>query len=172
MPNTITHGIIPYALASLFTKNKILRWIAFIGGVFPDLDGIPILFDSNLYYQIHHELLHPPIIGFAIALPVALIINRLYGIKVWKSYLAFSLAYTFHAVTDVFFTNWYVKLFWPFSQEKFSYPIFINFNFILAIGIAIWLSFKIYKFMIEKRGIKKEILKLLPKEFIKNGKSK
>lgn len=172
MPNTIPHGIIPYALASLFTKNKVLRWAAFVGGVFPDLDGIPILFDVNLYNQLHRELLHAPIIGFVIALPTALIIKRLYGIKIWKSYLAFSLAYSLHAVTDVFFTKLYVKLLSPFSQEKFSYPIFVNFNLLLALCIAVWLFFKIYKFMIEKRSLKKEIIELLPKEFAKHKSKK
>lgn len=124
MPNTMSHRVIPYVLASIFTKNKIIRWIALAGDMFLDLDGIPIFFNTNLYYQIHHELLHAPIIGFVIALPVALIVKRLYGIKFWKSYLAFSLAYTLHSIIDVFFTNWYVKLLWPFSGEKFSHPVF------------------------------------------------
>lgn len=81
MPNTMSHRVIPYVLASIFTKNKIIRWIALAGDMFLDLDGIPIFFNTNLYYQIHHELLHAPIIGFVIALPVALIVKRLYGIK-------------------------------------------------------------------------------------------
>jgi membrane-bound metal-dependent hydrolase YbcI (DUF457 family) len=161
MPNTIFHGIIPYALASIFTKNKVIRWIALAGGMFPDLDGAPILFNTDLYYQLHHELLHAPGLGFVIALPVSLIAKRLYGIKFWKSYLAFSLAYLLHSITDVFFTNWYVKLLWPFSQEKFSYPIFLNFNFVLGILAAFFIFYKIFKFMAEKRSFKGETKKLL-----------
>lgn len=167
MPNTITHGIISYSLISVFTKNKILRIIAFFGGMFPDLDGLPILFDMNLYYQLHHELLHAPIIGFVIALPIALAINYFYKIKFWKVYLAFSFGYLLHSITDVFFTNWYVKLLLPFSQEKFSYPIFFDLNFILAIIISIWIFFKVYFFIKEKKRIKTEILNLLPKNFLK-----
>ncbi|HPM85830.1 MAG: metal-dependent hydrolase [Candidatus ainarchaeum sp.] len=166
MPNTIIHGIIPYILASVFTENKILKWIALIGGMFPDLDGIPILFDTNLYYQIHHELLHPPFIGFVIALPVALIVKKLYGIKIWKTYLAFSLGYLLHSLVDVFFTNWYVKLLWPFSQEKFSYPIFLNLNFVLAFLVSLWILFNIFKFIIEKKNLLQEIKKLLPKKVV------
>ena len=110
MPFTLTHGIIPYALASIFTKNKILRWIALLGGIFPDLDGLPILFNKELFYQIHHELLHAPILGFVLAIPIAILVRKFYGIKMWKTYIAFSLGFAIHSITDVLFTTWYVSL--------------------------------------------------------------
>ena len=64
----------------------------------------------------------------------------------------------------MFFTNWYVKLLWPFSQEKFSYPIFLNFNFVLALVGCLWVIFIAFKFLIEKKNILNEIKKLLPKK--------
>ena len=168
MPNTIVHGIIPYALASLFTKNKVLRWIALIGGLFPDLDGIHLFFDMNLYRVYHHEILHPPIYGFIIAIPIAILAKKYYGIKMWKSYLAFSLAFALHSVTDVFFTDWYIRLLWPFSQEKFSNPIVYDYNFLLAVLIAIFIFIKLYQFLKSKKTLKEEIRELLPNKSLFN----
>jgi len=168
MPFTLVHGLIPYALASIFTKNKILRWIALLGGMFPDLDGLHIFFDMNLYRIYHHELLHAPIWGFIIAIPIAILAKKFYGIKMWKSYLAFSLGFLLHGLTDVHFTNWYVKLLSPFSQEKFSNPIFYDYHFLLALLISIYIFIKLYQFIRTGKSLKEEIKELLPNKSLFN----
>lgn len=136
MPFTLFHGLIPYFIASFFTKNKKYWLLAFAGGIMPDLDGIPILFDLDLYYKIHHEFFHPPIFGVALALPAAFFSNRFLGLKKFSSAIAFALGFVLHSITDVLFTDWPVKLLWPLSSQQFSYPIFVKYNFGLAFFLA------------------------------------
>lgn len=156
MPFTIFHGLIPYFLASTFTENKKLRILAFIAGMLPDLDGTPVLFDRELYYQIHHELFHAPIYGALLGIPVALILEKYFGMEKKKSFLVFAVSFALHPITDVFFTNWPVKLLWPFSQEQFSNPLFMNYNVLLAATLSTLLLVQIVFYMKKKLFFQKK----------------
>lgn len=46
---------------------------------------------------------------------------------------------------------------------KIQSPCFLNFNFILALLVSLWVLYKIFKFVVEKRSLREEIKKLLPK---------
>lgn len=132
MPFTLIHGLISFLVVALFTKDRRLLCLAFIAGVMPDLDGIPVLFDLGLFYAIHHELLHPLIYSLLFAPPAAFIMRWLFQIPKIKSFAVFALSYALHPLADVLFTNWPVKLLWPFSSEQFSYPMFIEYNGLLV----------------------------------------
>ena len=137
MPFTLIHGLIPYFMVLPFTKSKKLRLLAFVAGMLPDLDGIPLLFDMNLYYQLHHELFHAPIYGLLLAIPIAILLSKYFGMNRNKAAIVFAAAFISHPLTDVLFTNWPVKLLWPISSQQFSYSIFINYNWLLATAITI-----------------------------------
>ncbi len=131
MPFTLVHGVISFFVLSFFTKDRRLWLLAFIAGMLPDIDGFPILWDMELFYAIHHELLHPLIYGIVLGIPAALLLNYFFKIDKAKSLLVFATAFMLHPVFDVFFTNWPVKLFWPLYNEQFSYPFFIDYNLLL-----------------------------------------
>lgn len=137
MPFTLVHGLVAYFIVLPFTKSRKLRLLAFAAGMLPDLDGVPLLFDMNLYYQLHHELLHAPIYGVLLAIPVALLLSKYFGMSRNKTALVFASAFMAHSITDVFFTNWPVKILWPISAQQFSYPIFISYNWFLALAVVI-----------------------------------
>ena len=145
MPLTPFHGLIPYFLATIFTKEKRYWLVAFIGGVLPDLDGIPILFDLNLFYLIHHELFHQPIYGIILAIPVVFIAAKYFKMDKLKTAVLFAGGFALHGLTDVLFTNWPVKLLWPFSSEQFSSPMFIEYNFLLAASLTLLLILQFYR---------------------------
>ncbi|MFH1588529.1 MAG: metal-dependent hydrolase [Candidatus Diapherotrites archaeon] len=142
---TLFHGLIPYFTASALTKDKRIWLITFIAGMLPDLDGLPIFFDMNLYYQIHHELFHAPIYGLILGILIALILGKYFKLNKLNSFLAFAGGFALHGLTDVLFTYWPVKLLWPLSNEQFSFPIFseliIPFSAILAVMLLIQIYF-------------------------------
>ncbi len=150
MPFTLIHGLLSYFLVCFFTKDKRLRFLGFAAGTLPDLDGIPILFDMELFYAIHHELFHPPIYGIILAIPVALVLGHFFKMDKVKTFAVFAASFILHPLTDVLFTNWPVKLLWPFSEEQFLYPIFIEYNAHLAAIVMLLLFVQLIKFNSEK----------------------
>jgi len=136
MPFTIVHGLISYFAVCKLTKDGRLRALAFVAGMLPDLDGIPLLFDMNLYRVLHRELFHQPIYGLILGIPIALIFGKYYGMDRKKTFAVFSGSFILHSVTDVLFTDWPVKLLWPFSQQQFVIPVFYDYNWLLALGLA------------------------------------
>jgi len=138
MPFTLFHGMLSATAAALFTRYWRLIAIAFLGGCIPDLDGVPILFDLNLYRQLHHVLLHPPVYGLVFGAIVAFALWKMYLMD-WKLVLAaFFAGYALHSITDLFFTDWPIRMLWPLSEQQFSYPVLMQYNipFALAVGLA------------------------------------
>jgi len=133
LPFTLIHGLIAFLIVALFTKDKRLLALAFWAGMMPDLDGLPILFNLDLYYAIHHELLHPLIYGVIFGVLFAFFLKRAAKMDFGKSFVVFASSYMLHPLTDVIFTNWPVKLFWPLSQEQHSWPILIEQSAALAL---------------------------------------
>ena len=125
--------------------------MGFAAGMLPDLDGIPLLFDLALYYRVHHELFHPPIYGIILALPAALILGKYFKMNRFHTFLVFSASFILHPLADVLFTNWPVKLLWPFSSEQFIYPVFIGYNLHLAAFAMALLLLQIMFFVSEKQ---------------------
>lgn len=136
MPFTLVHGLVPYLGASALTKDWKLRLLAFLAGMAPDLDGIPLLFNMGLYRALHRELFHQPVWGLVLAIPVALFLHKYYGMDVKKSAVVFAIAFISHPVTDLFFTGWPIRMLWPFSTQLYSFPAFVQLNWLLALGVA------------------------------------
>jgi len=128
MAFTLIHELISFLIVSRFTKNEKLRGLAFIAGMLPDLDGLPLLFDLSLYYQIHHELFHAPIYGIIFGIIFALILNKYLKMDKLKTFLVFGFSFIFHSVIDLFTTSWPVKMLWPFSSEQFAFAFLEEFN--------------------------------------------
>ncbi len=133
MPLTLVHGVISFFALSFFTKDRRLWLLAFVAGMLPDLDGLPLLWDIDLFYALHHELLHPLIYGIILGIPLALLLNHFLKIGRIRAFAIFAAAYMLHPLGDVLFTNWPVRLLWPFISQEFSYPVFINHNFALLL---------------------------------------
>ena len=125
MPSTVTHGLIAGLLVSLIVKEKSYWRLAFITGTLPDLDGIPVLYDYVLFHRVHHELFHPPIYGVILGVLGAYCLSFMYGMRKRSVFLVVAFSFASHSFVDVFFTDWYVKLLWPLSSFKFSYPYFV-----------------------------------------------
>lgn len=149
MPFTLIHGLIAFLFVSFFSKNEKLRFLAFVFGMLPDLDGIGLFFDMNLYFEFHHELFHAPVYGLILGIIFALLLSKRFDLDKTKSFAVVFFSFALHSVTDVFFTFWPVKLLWPFSSHQFSYPFLIEFNWLLA-GI-VFIAFLVQVFFIEKK---------------------
>lgn len=128
MPFTLTHGLISYLPVTLLTKEKKLWLIAIISGMLPDLDGIPILYDRALYYRVHHELFHPPVYGVLLGVIAVYAFEHFFKMKKLPVFSVTAFSFSLHAIADVVFTNWYVKLLWPISSYKFTYPVLLDYS--------------------------------------------
>jgi len=109
---TLIHALQAYLIAAVFTKDSKLRLVSFIGGLLPDLDGIAYLFNTGLYYKYHHEILHPPLAGLAVALAILYLYEKKSEDR--KGIAAFfMLGFLVHVVGDIFTTNWPINLVAP-----------------------------------------------------------
>lgn len=109
---TLIHALQAYLIAAILTRNPRLRLFSFLGGVFPDLDGITYLFNSELYYKYHHEILHPPLAGLAVALAILCLYEKKSEDRN-GTVVFFILGFLVHIVGDIFTTNWPVNLVAP-----------------------------------------------------------
>lgn len=164
MPFTLAHGIISFFLAKPFVKGKEFLALAFIAGMTPDLDGLPILFNTSLFYQVHHEITHPLVTGLIMGVIAALIARQFFKMDAVKSFAIFMAGFLSHLLADLFFTNWPIKLFKPFSEAEFSSPLPIEygiaFSAIVMLLGACWLFTAVRK----EKGLRKFIQRMLSRE--------
>ncbi|MBI4210719.1 MAG: metal-dependent hydrolase [Candidatus Diapherotrites archaeon] len=151
MPFTLIHGLISFLAAFPFTKDRRLLLLAFLAGMMPDLDGIPVLFDRELFYALHHELLNPLIYAVLFGLVFALALSRFAKMDFKKSFAVFAASYALHPLTDAVFTDWPVKLLWPLSNTQYSWPVLLDYNAALAL-LSLILSIAAVVVMAGKRG--------------------
>lgn len=129
---TLIHALQAYLVASVFTKDSKLRLFSFIGGLFPDLDGITYLFDKELYYRYHREILHPPLAGLAIALLLFYSYEKKSENR--KGTAAFfMLGFLTHVVADIFTTNWPVNLVAPLGTLYVSASPWLSYETIFGV---------------------------------------
>jgi membrane-bound metal-dependent hydrolase YbcI (DUF457 family) len=136
MPSPIAHLAAGAAVASVFTRNVddpvARRWIwasALFFSLAPDLDAVPGFFTGNMAFY-HNQITH----SFFFGLTVCLFATGVFWIFFrrfldWWIYpriasLAF-VSYSLHVVMDAFTLGPGVKLFWPFTDERFSAPVVI-----------------------------------------------
>ena len=153
MPFTLVHGLAAFLLVLPFTRDKKLLLLAFIGGLTPDMDGLPILFDQNLFYQLHHVITHPLIAGIIFALIVAFLLTHFLKMDFRPSVLFFFLGFVSHIVTDLLFTNWPIPLFFPFYNAEFSYPIFLTYSLFFSVAITLLAVIAIVWLLLSKKAV-------------------
>lgn len=148
MPFTLIHGFIGYLAIALFTKDRKLRWLGLLGGLVPDIDAIPFIYSIDLYLQIH-KTLHPVVFGLAFGIVLAFASERFFRVnRIWAG-AAFMAGFFLHLAADLIFTDWPIKLFWPFSQESFIYPFLSSYQIELNMLVtALLLVFILH----ERRG--------------------
>jgi hypothetical protein len=122
----LTHFFLAYIAAVLATDDVRHRRLVCILGVVPDLDGVPVLFDTSLYLAYHHVALHSLPAGIAISAALAHLFSRYHNRWRWaegasrfsmKSAFRFAfLGFAVHVLGDIVGTNWPVYLLHPFSE--------------------------------------------------------
>ena len=137
MPFTIIHGLISYFAVCLFSRDKRLRLLAFAAGILPDLDALGILFGMDYYYQFHRTLFHPLLYAIVFAIPISFALNKFLKIPKIKSFIVIAVAFALHIATDLLFTSWPIRVFWPFSQQQFTFPYLEQFNSELAVVLLL-----------------------------------
>lgn len=112
---SVIHPLLSYVVSAIFTGNPRLRLASFVGGIVPDLDGIALLFDKELYYKYHREILHPPLSGLALSILLFYLYERKSPLERRGTAAFFMLGFVVHAVSDVLTTNWPINFLAPFG---------------------------------------------------------
>lgn len=144
MPFTLFHALLSYIVVGRFTMDRKLRLLAFCAAWLPDLDGLPILFDVDLYNAIHHELFHPPVYGLLLALPAAIILHHSFKMGRLKSFIVFSFSFMLHPFTDIFLGFIPIKLFWPLSNQGYANILGLEWHTNLYLNAAVALALGLY----------------------------
>jgi len=118
--NPVDHMLIAWLIVNLFDTDIWTRRFALVAGTISDIDGLPILFSSDLFKTYHHTLPHTLVFGIAVSAVLAALVKR-------KS-LAFSifiLAFAAHLGADMI-GSWGVRAFAPFISTSFSTGSFLS----------------------------------------------
>ena len=143
----ISHLLIAWIVANVFSLDLKERRFCLIMGVIADIDGVFILFSQDLFIQYHHTLGHWLVFG----IPLALIFTLLSENKK-RSFGAYSLAFSLHLIADIVGSDWSVHPFMPLLNTGFSaYPtlsvemIYFVINpavFLVVVLISLFILFK------------------------------
>jgi len=126
----LTQGAIGAALPQA-TRNKIHVGIAgalgFIAGITADVDVLirsktdPLMF-LEYHRQFTHSLIFIPVGGLLCALALHWVLGRRWKLTFAQTFLFCALGYATHPLLDMS-TSYGTMLFWPFSNERFSWSI-------------------------------------------------
>jgi inner membrane protein len=126
----LTQGVLGAALPQATRRKShigVAGALGFLAGMSADLDVfIRTSSDSLLFLEYHrqftHSLIFIPIGGFLCALVLHWILGRRSKLTYLQTGLFCTLGYATHAVLDTA-TSYGTMLFWPFSNERFSWNI-------------------------------------------------
>jgi len=140
----LTQGAIGAALPQA-TQNKshvgIAGALGFIAGMAADVDifirshSDPLMF-LEYHRQFTHSLIFIPVGGLLCALVLHWILGRRWRLKYWQTILFCTLGYATHALLDTA-TSFGTMLFWPVSDERFSWSIVSVVDPLFTIPVAI-----------------------------------
>ncbi len=126
----LTQGAVGAALPQA-TRNRTQVGIAgalgFVAGMAADLDALirsetdPLMF-LEYHRQFTHSLIFIPVGGLLCALALHWILGRSWRLTYLQTFLFCVLGYATHAFLDTC-TSYGTMLFWPFSDERFSWSI-------------------------------------------------
>lgn len=108
------HATLGWVIANLGANDsRRLRGLILLAAVLPDIDAIPYIFGPLYYGLLHHTFGHNIFLGIALAL------YSWRRFRVWKAPLLIALSFAGHLVTDAWFSNWPLYLFWPLSSKGY-----------------------------------------------------
>ena len=119
-----SHFLAGWILSEIKPLEKRDRWIIALSSVFPDIDGIPIVFGVEAYQKWHHSFGHSLLAGLGLALLVYFLSVR----KAWVTILSL-VSFHVHIALDYFGSGgpygsiWSIKYLWPFSEQGY-FPSF------------------------------------------------
>lgn len=127
MPFTLAHGLISYLIVRKFSKDINLRRLSFLGGIAPDLDGLPLLWSYELYKKIHHTLLHPPFYGivFGAICSFAFFLyckKKKQQFNFFSGLLVFFFGFFLHSLFDIFTSSWKINFLFPLGELWLGLP--------------------------------------------------
>ncbi len=146
----VTHGLIGASTSQSFVSNEQLRPAAIIGIVSAMLADLDVfIFDSadpllniELHRQFSHSFIFIPV-GALIASGLLwyffrnkMSFRKIYGL----SFLGYATA----GITDTF-TSYGTKLFWPFSESRFSWDLISVFDPLFSLVILVIVILALYK---------------------------
>ena len=126
----LTQGALGAALPQATRKKRhvgIAGVLGFAAGMTPDLDVLirseadPLLF-LEYHRQFTHSLVIIPLGGLLCAFALHWILGRRWQLTFRQTFLFCTLGYATHALLDTA-TSYGTMLFWPFSNERFSWSI-------------------------------------------------
>lgn len=117
----VVHGLLAWLLACLVCNRRLDRRLVVIAGVAADLDGVFVLFSSDLYITYHHTFGHTFVLGLPIALAAASL-----GASHWRVGLAALAAFGLHLVADIVGSSWPVQPLYPLSAWSVSADPFLS----------------------------------------------
>jgi len=136
MPSPIAHFAAGAIAATVLTrtvndayqKRCMWAWALFFS-IAPDLDAIPGFLSGNMA-AFHNQISHSFFFGVTICLIAAIGFRMLFRrcLEWWSSPRMGSAAficYSLHLIIDSMSLGPGVKLFWPFTEERFSSPIIL-----------------------------------------------
>jgi hypothetical protein len=121
----LVHGLLAWFLAVVILKNVNDRRLVIVAGVAPDLDGIFMLFNQDLYYQFHHTFAHSYVFGIMMALTAGVL-----GIKKKKVFIVAVGTFSLHLITDIIGATWAVYPLYPFSNLGLTIGIYLSYDVI------------------------------------------
>ena len=141
----LTQGALGAALPQAATRNRTHVGIAgvfgFVAGLAADLDVLirseadPLLF-LEYHRQFTHALIFIPIGGALCALALHWILGRRWRLTFTQTFLFCALGYATHALLDSA-TSYGTMLFWPFSEERFSWSLVSIVDPLFTLPIAV-----------------------------------
>ncbi len=111
----LIHALIAWIVAVLFLKDLNERRLVVFAGFIPDLDGVFILWNMELFAKYHHTIGHSLLFG----LPMVLLFTMFSKEKL-KIFIAGTLAFSLHLVADIVGSNWPIYPLFPFSDMGVS----------------------------------------------------
>jgi len=111
----LNHALIAWTIANSFNVDVRTRRFCLLAGVIPDLDGIPILFDEEMFLAVHHTFGHTLLFGVLVSLVFALFLE-----KKRLGFYVILLGFAAHLGADIIGSNWPVPAFAPLLPAQIS----------------------------------------------------
>ena len=104
----------------------------------PDLDIIPAMIFRDME-KYHNNFSHSLLLAIPVAILIAAILRQIYHSDFWVGFLICLISYDFHIVMDALTAERGVIMFWPLSQNRFTFPIKVFYGVQWGLGwFSIW----------------------------------